>query len=40
MQTDQLSRRTPLKGGGASLADLSIIQVAGPPHAVSGLGGG
>ena len=29
----EVSRRTLLKGGGAALAGLTVLQVAGPAHA-------
>jgi DMSO/TMAO reductase YedYZ molybdopterin-dependent catalytic subunit len=35
----ELSRRTLLKGGGAALAGLSALEVAGPAHAFPGAGG-
>jgi DMSO/TMAO reductase YedYZ molybdopterin-dependent catalytic subunit len=36
MVNQELSRRTLLKGGGAALAGLTTIQVAGPAHAFPG----
>jgi DMSO/TMAO reductase YedYZ molybdopterin-dependent catalytic subunit len=33
MEDQQISRRALLKGSGAALAGLSVLQVAGPPHA-------
>ena len=33
MKQDNLSRRSVLKGGGAALAGLTVMQVAGPPQA-------
>src|SRR4051812_31945820 len=32
MEDDEISRRTILKAGGATLAGLSVLQVAGPAH--------
>ena len=34
MEDADLSRRTLLKGGGAALAGLSVLQIAGPAHAL------
>jgi DMSO/TMAO reductase YedYZ molybdopterin-dependent catalytic subunit len=36
MQKHAMSRRTLLKGGGASVAGLTVLQVAGPAHAFPG----
>ncbi len=36
METQELSRRTLLKGGGAAVAGLSVLRVAGPAHAFPG----
>ena len=36
MRNQELSRRTLLKGGGAAVAGLSALQVAGPAHAFPG----
>src|SRR3954465_5065849 len=36
MVEQEMSRRTLLKGGGAALAGLSALQVAGPAHAFPG----
>src|SRR5205823_8961419 len=36
----EMSRRTLLKGGGAAIAGLSALQVAGPAHAFPGSGPG
>ena len=33
MRNQELSRRTLLKGGGAALAGLSVLRLAGPAHA-------
>src|SRR3954471_19042012 len=33
---EEMSRRTLLKGGGAAIAGLSALQVAGPAHAFPG----
>ena len=33
MSNRDISRRTLLKGGGAALAGLSVLRVAGPAHA-------
>ena len=40
MQSDEFSRRSLLKGGGAAIAGLSALQVAGPAGAFAGDGGG
>jgi DMSO/TMAO reductase YedYZ molybdopterin-dependent catalytic subunit len=39
MVEQEMSRRTLLKGGGAALAGLSALQVAGPAHAFPGQAG-
>ena len=36
METQELSRRTLLKGGGAAFAGLTVLQVSGPAHAFPG----
>jgi DMSO/TMAO reductase YedYZ molybdopterin-dependent catalytic subunit len=36
VQTQELSRRTLLKGGGAAFAGLTVLQVSGPAHAFPG----
>ena len=36
MSHRDVSRRTLLKGGGAALAGLSVLRVAGPAHAFPG----
>ena len=36
MVNQELSRRRLLKGGGAAIAGLSALQVAGPAHAFPG----
>jgi hypothetical protein len=36
MVDQEMSRRALLKGGGAALAGLSALQVAGPAHAFPG----
>ena len=36
METQELSRRTLLKGGGAAVAGLSMLRLAGPAHAFPG----
>jgi DMSO/TMAO reductase YedYZ molybdopterin-dependent catalytic subunit len=36
VETHELSRRTLLKGGGAAVAGLSVLRVAGPAHAFPG----
>ena len=36
MQVQDMSRRTLLKGGGAALAGLTTVHVAGPAHAFPG----
>ena len=36
MKQKHVSRRTMLKGGGAALAGLTVMQVAGPAHAFPG----
>ena len=36
METQELSRRTLLKGGGAAVAGLTALRVAGPAHAFPG----
>ena len=33
MKNQDVSRRTLLKGGGAALAGLTVLRVAGPAHA-------
>ena len=40
MQSHEFSRRSLLKGGGAAIAGLSALQVAGPAGAFNGDGGG
>ena len=39
MSNQDVSRRTLLKGGGAALAGLTVMRVAGPAHAFPGHGG-
>ena len=39
MSKQDVSRRTLLKGGGAALAGLTVMRVAGPAHAFPGHGG-
>jgi hypothetical protein len=36
MSRNTVSRRAVLKGGGAALAGLTMMQVAGPAHAFPG----
>ena len=36
MSNQDVSRRTLLKGGGAALAGLTVLRVAGPAHAFPG----
>ena len=36
MRHQDVSRRTLLKGGGAALAGLTVLRVAGPAHAFPG----
>jgi hypothetical protein len=36
MDHQNISRRTLLKGGGAALAGLTVLRVAGPAHALPG----
>src|SRR3954447_2055229 len=38
MVTQEISRRALLKGGGAAVAGLTALQVAGPAHAFPGHG--
>ena len=39
MEHQDISRRTLLKGGGAALAGLTVLRVAGPAHAFGQSGG-